>query len=63
MTFVAAVQLEFKVAADGQKIRFVWMAGQIRVTECEGQDRGAAQGEPVTLTEDIRRHQQVRYQG
>lgn len=62
--FVAAVKgTEFKVAADGQEIQFVWMAGQIKVSrDVKVKIAGAAQAEPVTLTEDVSaEHQRVRY--
>jgi tetratricopeptide (TPR) repeat protein len=53
--FLAAVKgTEFKVAADGGEIQFVWIAGQIKVSrEVTVTIAGAPQAKPVTLTEDV----------
>jgi tetratricopeptide (TPR) repeat protein len=62
--FLAAVKgTEFKVAADGGEIQFVWIAGQIKVSrEVKVKIAGAPQAEPVTLTEDVSaERQRVRY--
>jgi tetratricopeptide (TPR) repeat protein len=62
--FLAAVKgTEFKVAADGGEIRFEWIEGLIKVSrEVKISVAGAAQEEPVTLTEDLSaERQRVRY--
>ena len=62
--FLAAVKgTEFKVAADGGEIQFVWVEGQIKVSrDVKVSVEGTTQGEPVTLTEDVSaERQRVRY--
>lgn len=63
--FLAAVKgTEFKVAADGREIQFVWIAGEIDVSrEVMVTIAGEPQGKPVSLTEEVSAERPlVRYQ-
>jgi tetratricopeptide (TPR) repeat protein len=63
--FLAAVKgTEFKVTADDREIQFGWVEGLIKVSrDVRIRIAGAAQEEPVTLTEDVSAERpQLRYQ-
>jgi tetratricopeptide (TPR) repeat protein len=62
--FLAAVKgTEFKVAADGRDIQFVWIAGEIKVSrDVKVAIGGTPRGEPVTVVEEVSaQSRQVRY--
>lgn len=64
-SFLAAVKgTEFKVAVDDREIQFDWIAGHIDVSrDVKVTVGGAAQGDAVTLTEQVSaENQRVRYQ-